>query len=203
MTSAAEAYRLLAPEYDTQPNPVLSLVRRTLPELFPPLEGTRVVDVAAGTGYWSRWCAARGASTIGVDLSDAMLAHAPRPAVIADAANLPFPDARADIVVCSLGLSYAPGSFAELARIIRSGGFVIAVDVHPAALDRGWKRIVKIEMPRYRIEDLRAPGLVLEILREPCFGEPERHIYEAAGKADQLQSATDGPAIFAARWRRE
>jgi ubiquinone/menaquinone biosynthesis C-methylase UbiE len=204
-----EAYRLLAPRYDRQPNPLLALSRRTLPGLFPALPGKLVLDVAAGTGYWAAWCWSSGARAIAVDLCWEMLEQAPRPAVLADALRLPLPDGLAHVTVCSFGLGYAPGSFAELARVTRPGGAVIACDLHPAAIERGWTRsfrvggeVFDVAAERYALETLRAPGLERELLWEPRFGEAERPLFEQAGKSADFDAAAAHPAIFAARWRR-
>src|SRR5215467_13876972 len=66
MTTLAplDAYRLLAQDYDTAPNPLLTLEQRTLKLLFPPLRGAKVVDAAAGTGRWAAYCRSQGARTI-------------------------------------------------------------------------------------------------------------------------------------------
>ncbi len=206
---AAEAYREIAASYNSMPNPLLSLDRRTLPQLLPVLNGQRVIDVAAGTGYWANWCAARGARAIAVDFCWEMLRQAPAPAVLGDSLRLPFRDASADIAICSFGLGYAPGSFGELARIARPGGCVIASDMHPAVIELGWARcfrsaagVVEVENTRYSIESLTAPGLELETLLEPCFGDAERMIFESAGKLERFEAAAEHRAIFAARWRR-
>src|SRR5258706_14349219 len=43
-----DAYRLLARDYDRNPNPMLVLEQRTMTPLFPSLRGACVVDAAAG-----------------------------------------------------------------------------------------------------------------------------------------------------------
>ena len=204
-----DAYALLAAEYDSSPNALLSLEQRTLPSLLPDLAGLTVLDVAAGTGRWAAYCAVRGARALSVDFCREMLVKAPRPAVQADALRLPFRDACADVTICAFALGYAPGCFAELARVTRPGGTLIVTDVHPDALRRGWTRsfrhgeeVIGVAHQPYGIEDLRAPGLRLADLREPCFGAPERAIFELAGRLNRFEEASREPAIFAARWIR-
>lgn len=208
-----EAYRLLASEYDRAPNPVVALERRTLMELLPELRGRLVVDAAAGTGYWASWCNDRGARAIAVDFCWEMLhrlgcplplgsGHVP--AICGDLRALPIPDGVADVTICAFGVGYAPGCMSELRRVTRPGGSVIVSDVHPDAIGRGWTRsfrhqrqTIEVGHSRYALEDLTVPGLSPAELREPCFGEPERGIFESAGKAFPRDRA---PAIFVARW---
>ena len=204
-----DAYRLLGANYNSSPNPLLSLDRRTLPGLLPNLSGKLVVDVAAGTGYWAAWCASRGASAMSVDFCWEMLKQAPRPAVLADASQLPLRTACADVAICSFGLGYAPGCFSELARITRPGGFVIASDVHPSAIESGWRRsfrhgdqTIEVGTHPYTLDSLRAEGLVEEVLLEPALGEPVRALFEQAGKPDLFDATCGRSAIFAGRWRR-
>ena len=204
-----DAYRMLAEEYGHTPNPVLALERRTLPGLLPPVARKVVVDVAAGTGYWAAWCSRRGAFAVAADWCWEMLEQSPRPAVLADALRLPFRSSSADVAICSFGLGYAPACLPELARITRPGGVVIASDLHPAAIERGWTRsfrhrgqVLAVEHQRYTLEELATPGLSMERLLEPAFGAPERAIFEQAGKLEHFDAATAHRAIFAALWRR-
>lgn len=207
MLEARDAYALLAEEYDSTPNALVSLEKRTLSPLLPELKGRTVVDAAAGTGRWAAYCASRGARTIAVDFCLNMLRHAPRPAIQADALRLPLADACADITICAFALGYAPGCFSELRRITRRGGMVLVSDVHPDAIGRGWTRsfrhrdeVIEVMHEPYAIEDLRTPGLELSCLLEPRLGLPERGIFDRAGCLDRFEAASRGPAIFVARW---
>lgn len=104
--------------------------------------GDRVLDVATGPGWIAAGAHERHARVIGVDLAESMVAIARRryPEVdfrIADAEDLPFPDAMFDVVVCNLGLPSFPRpelAVAEMARATRAGGRV-ALTTHdlPAA----------------------------------------------------------------------
>src|SRR5262249_3943203 len=124
--------------------------------------------------------------------------------VCADVRALPIPDGIADLTICAFGVGYAPECIGELRRITLRGGVVIVSDLHPDAIGRGWTRsfrhqgqTIEVDHSRYTLEDLNVRGLRLDELREPRFGEPERCIFESAGKAFPEDSA---PAIFAARW---
>jgi len=92
--------------------------------------GTRVLDVATGPGWVAAHAAARGASVVGVDVAEAMIARA-RSAYPelefrwADAHELPFADASFDAVLGNLAvmhLSRPERAMAEFARVLRPGG---------------------------------------------------------------------------------
>ena len=99
--------------------------------------GTRVVDVACGTGIVARLAAPQVGPTgrvVGLDTNEAMLAVAraqPKPAGAqvewqqGDATKLPFPDGGFDTVLCQQGLQYVPDRAAalrEMKRVLVSGG---------------------------------------------------------------------------------
>ena len=92
--------------------------------------GSAVLDVATGPGYVAGRAAARGASVVGVDFSDEMLALAAslHPSVTfqqADAGELPFEDGSFDAVVAAFLMPHVsdlPAVCAELARVLRPGG---------------------------------------------------------------------------------
>src|SRR5215471_18201676 len=206
---AREAYALLAPEYDRAPNALVSLEERTMAPLLPELRGRRVIDVGAGCGRWASRLVARGASAIAVDFCYEMLRRSSTPAIQADGRLLPLAESCADVVICAFALGYAPEMFAELRRIVRPGGMVLASDVHPEALRRGWTRtfrhnggVIEVAHDSYSLEDLRAPDLRLTGLSEPRLGEPERAIFEQAGYAERFAETSQFPAIFVAQWVR-
>ncbi|MEI9811443.1 MAG: hypothetical protein WDO18_01640 [Acidobacteriota bacterium] len=95
--------------------------------------------------------------------------------------------------------------FAELIRIVKLGGRLIISDVHPDAIRRGWSRTFRVGgdviAPAHRpysLGDLHHPSLTLDALYEPRLGEPERPIFQRAGKASAFVRATEYPAIFVA-----
>jgi SAM-dependent methyltransferase len=92
--------------------------------------GTRVLDVATGPGWLAARAARRGASVVGVDIAEAMLARArsAHPELEfrrADAHALPFADAAFEAVVANFAimhLSRPERAIAECARVLRPGG---------------------------------------------------------------------------------
>jgi demethylmenaquinone methyltransferase/2-methoxy-6-polyprenyl-1,4-benzoquinol methylase len=96
--------------------------------------GSRVIDVACGTGDLCRELSAAGHRAVGVDLSFGMLAHARTavPLVQADGLRLPFADGVLDGAVSGFALRNVVdlGSlFGELARVVRPGGRVALLEV--------------------------------------------------------------------------
>ncbi len=102
--------------------------------------GSRVLDVACGTGVVSRAAAilaGTGGSVAGVDLGEPMLAiarshpaeenAAPIDYAQADAAALPFDADDFDVALCQQGLQFFPeraAALAEIRRVLKPGGRV-------------------------------------------------------------------------------
>jgi SAM-dependent methyltransferase len=103
--------------------------------------GRRILDAGCGSGLLFAALRDRGAIVTGIDLSAGMLEQARRrlgadaDLRVADLADpLPFPDDSFDDVIASLVLHYlqdwAP-TLAELRRVLRTGGRLIASVNHP------------------------------------------------------------------------
>lgn len=91
-----------------------------------------IVDVGCGTGSVTAELAAWGADVLALDVDAGMArraAGAGHRAVRADGHRLPLADASVDAAVCNLVLLWArdPGALvAEMARVVRPGGVVVA-----------------------------------------------------------------------------
>ena len=103
--------------------------------------GTRVLDVATGPGWVAAQAAERGASVVGVDVAEAMIARArsAHPELDfrrADAHELPFADASFDAVVGNFAimhLSRPERAMAQCARVLRPGGrLALTAWAHPS-----------------------------------------------------------------------
>ena len=113
--------------------------------------GTRVLDLACGTGDIAFALAERGARVTGLDLTLRMIELArskspPRPAVAfltGDMMGLPFADgARFDVVTAGYGLRNVPRlepAIGEIRRVLRPGGLLLSLDFNrpSSALMRG------------------------------------------------------------------
>ena len=204
------AHRLWAATYDETPNPLLALEERVLAPLLPPLCGSLALDIGCGCGRWARRFSDGGAQVVAIDLCREMLLRAPGLRVLADGCLLPLPEGVADLTLCAFALSYMDPCLRELARVTRPGGTVIVSDMHPAAAERGWTRsfrageeVIAIETRRYTLDSLHAPGLALAEIIEAPLSEPERPLFESAGKLAQFDKACGGPAIYVAKFIRQ
>jgi demethylmenaquinone methyltransferase / 2-methoxy-6-polyprenyl-1,4-benzoquinol methylase len=100
--------------------------RRTVRELALP-SGSRVFDLACGTGDLCRELAAAGHRPVGFDFSHGMLlaARTTLPLVEADILRLPVADASADGITCGFALRNVvslESLLEEVARVVRPGG---------------------------------------------------------------------------------
>jgi demethylmenaquinone methyltransferase/2-methoxy-6-polyprenyl-1,4-benzoquinol methylase len=107
--------------------------RRAVADLrLPP--ASVVLDIAAGTGDFTRELTRQGQRAVATDLSYGML-HAGRQMherVQANAATLPFRDASFDGITCGYALrnfTDLAGTFDEMARVTRAGGRISLLEV--------------------------------------------------------------------------
>jgi len=198
-TDVREVFAVAAAAYD-RGNPLLEIERPETQALLPPLAGRDVLDLGSGRGHYAALAHASGARTVvALDLTPEMLAAAPPPAVVADAGRLPLRDGAFDVATAALVLSYLAEparALGEIARVLRPGGTLVASDLHPAALARGWRRrfatadggTVEAAASPLALGDLRrglaAAGLVLDTLREPVVGPGLEPHFRRAGRRD-------------------
>jgi malonyl-CoA O-methyltransferase len=141
------AYALWAPSYPPRPhNRLMEIEQQTVLSLLPDVRSLTALDAGCGSGRYLKALKDRGASAVGVDLSDAMLARARTigaQVVRGDLRALPFGARSVDLVVCGLALGDVAAldvALAEAARVLRPGGGVIYSVVHPAGAAAGWQR---------------------------------------------------------------
>ena len=204
--------------YDIQPNPLLTLEERKVTPLIPSVSGLDILDVGCGTGRWLvRLELLEPASLTGTDCSAAMLDRA-RPKVhsttileSSENSELPGEDASYGLVLASFVLSYltdVAGFARQCARVLRADGCLLISDMHPStAAERGWSRGFHIDGAKIEIEAhsrtlmeivsvFRESGFEVSVLIEPSFEEPEKPIFDDAGKLAEYEDLAGVPAIY-------
>jgi SAM-dependent methyltransferase len=99
--------------------------------------GTRMLDVACGTGQMAIPAARAGARVTGIDIAENWIAQARTQAAaegldarfdVGDAEAMPYQDAEFDLVISMIGVMFAPRperAAAELLRVCRPGGRIV------------------------------------------------------------------------------
>ncbi len=166
-----------------------------------------VLELAAGTGVVTRRLAAAlpAASTlVATDLNDGMIevgralgsarpdGAPPVDWQVADAQDLPFPDASFDLVLCQFGVMFFPdrvASYVEAARVLRPGGTYllsawgpVEVNAVAEAVDEAYRQVLPDAEPNVITQvahgyhdtdrvrrDLEAGGLVVEAVETVTF----------------------------------
>lgn len=217
--SASVGYSKWAASYDETLNPVLALESRILPSLLSAVSGKRVLDAGCGTGRWMQYLADHGARVWGVDSCEPMLSQGRRKQAVVgrclggDLSCLPFPDDSFDLALCSLTLSYTPDIQRGVAELARVAPTVIITDLHPEAMRRGWTRSFREDGKTWHIDHFpytagqlvqaaKDAGLAMTARIDAVFGEPEREIFDRAGKASAFEAVSNYPALLITRWTR-
>jgi len=152
-----EVFKSVAGNYDVM-NDLMSLGlhrlwKRFTIEMSGVRAGSRVLDVASGSGDLARAFAERAGATGEVwmtDINPAMLAVGRDklvdhgfflPTALCDAEKLPFPDNRFDCVSVAFGLrnmTHKEAALAEMARVTKPGGRVLVLE-----FSRPWKPLTR------------------------------------------------------------
>lgn len=114
--------------------------------------GLSVLDLGCGWAYGTHWAAARGCRVTGIDLGLDQLLWAGRAMpkgmalVLANAKQLPFPDASFDRAMSVEMMEHVfrpdrPAVFAEIARVVKPGGRVALSTPNPSSPIESVKRV--------------------------------------------------------------
>ncbi len=107
------------------------------------MAGMQAIELGCGTGYVSAWMARRGASVVGIDVSERQLATARRLAernaveltlVHGNAETVPYPDASFDFAISEYGAAIWCDPYVwipEAHRLLRPGGALTFLGNHP------------------------------------------------------------------------
>jgi ubiquinone/menaquinone biosynthesis C-methylase UbiE len=121
--------------------------------------GTRLLDVACGTGNLALPAARLGALVTGVDIAPNLIEQARQKAAseslsakfdVGDAESLPYADESFDAVVTMFGAMFAPRpevAAAEIKRVCRSGGLIAMANWTPTGLAGQMFKTVAAHVP--------------------------------------------------------
>ncbi|MFD0857237.1 class I SAM-dependent methyltransferase [Actinomadura adrarensis] len=120
------------------------LTDRAVLDAIGPCTGLRILDAGCGEGYLSRELASRGAQVLGVDLTQGLVDAANAHPFASDTGSvrftragvesLPAGDDEFDLVVCNHLFSHLRDpseAIGEFARVLKSGGRLVALTLHP------------------------------------------------------------------------
>lgn len=167
-------------------NPLMRAEQRSMLEAWPDIAGSRVLDLASGSGRYSRLLLEANASqVVALDFCIPMLRQVSVASrVCASMMHLPFQAGAFDSVVCGLALGHATDIqpwMTEVARVLRPGGSFLYSDFHPDAARAGMTRSFKDDDATWTVphqaydlacqqDAVAAAGLRIEALREVRVG---------------------------------
>jgi len=217
-TATLEAYERWAPIYPpVAHNPLMRVEQQAMMEQWPDVAGRRALDLACGTGRYTRLLAeAKAADVIALDFCAPMLRQVSAASrVCASMMHLPFVSGAFDVVIAGLALGHATGVrgwMAEIARVLNKGGTLLYSDFHPEAARAGLTRSFKDKDDRtctvphrcYDIASQReaaaAAHLTIETVREIRVGV---ELQEGFPKSDEFYRRWHGlPIVLVMRARK-
>jgi ubiquinone/menaquinone biosynthesis C-methylase UbiE len=209
------AYARWAPLYPPiAHNPLMRAEQRAMLEHWPEVCGLRALDLACGSGRYSRRLAQNGArSVVALDFCLPMLERVAVPdRVCANMMQLPFVEDCFDVVICALALGHASALrtwMTEIARVLAFGGTLLYSDFHPEAARAGLTRSFKDENQQthtvpHRCFDLASQresvalaGMRIESLHEVRVGQELR---EPFAHSEEFYRRWDGlPIVLVVR----
>jgi len=143
-----------------------------LQPLFPPLNGSTVLDLGCGYGWHSKYAAEQGASSVlGLDLSTRMIGEAQRrnPAAnitykVCGIEEYEYPESAYDLVISNLVLHYVADLepiFEKIFRTLKVGGIFLFNIEHPvftAGINEDWLYDEDGEPTAWPVDNYFYPG---------------------------------------------
>lgn len=200
-----EAYERWAPRYAAAAhNPLMRVEQDAMLEQWPDVTGRRVLDLACGTGRYTRLLAeSQAAHVVALDFSAAMLRQVPAgSSVRASMAHLPFVDGAFAAVISGLALGHCADLhrwMTEVARVLEPGGTLLYSDFHPDAARAGLTRSFKDERDRTFTVPHRRHGITAQKQAAAAANLTIVAIREVR-VGYELQETFPGSDEFYARW---
>ena len=198
-------------------NPLMRAEQAAMLELLPAVAGSRVLDLACGSGRYSRLLLeANVGHVVALDFCMPMLQQvASASRVCASMMQLPFQANSFDCVISGLALGHATDIYPwmrEVARVLRPGGCLLYSDFHPQAARAGMTRSFKDDADEtwtvpHRAYDLEcqqqavaAAGLTIQALSQIRVGV---ELTEAFAGSDAVYRDWHGlPLVLAVQARK-
>jgi SAM-dependent methyltransferase len=212
------AYERWAPLYPPVPhNPLMRAEQSAMLEFWPRVEGACALDLACGTGRYSRMLSeGNAADVVSLDFCVPMLMQVPvGKRVCASMMRLPFAADSFDVVISGLAVGHADDEFAwmrEIARVMRPGGTLLYSDFHPEAGRAGLTRSFKDANDQTclvphrdfpvaaQLEAVAAAGMRVDAVHEVRVGIELREPFE---RSEDFYRRWDGvPIVLVVRARK-
>jgi ubiquinone/menaquinone biosynthesis C-methylase UbiE len=213
------AYERWAPLYPpTAHNPLMRAEQSAMVQQWPMVANKRALDLACGTGRYSRLLSQSGAAqVVALDFCVPMLRQVSvATRVCGSMMQLPFAAQAFDIVISGLALGHASGVhewMAEAARVLAPGGTLLYSDFHPEAARAGLTRSFKdrqadsCTVPHHcyavtlQQEAAAAAHLAVDIVHELRVG---RDLREPFPKSEEFYRRWEGlPIVLVVRARKQ
>jgi malonyl-CoA O-methyltransferase len=213
-----KAYEHWAPLYPpVAHNPLMRGEQIAMAKYWPEIAGARALDLACGSGRYSRLLSDGGAAeVISLDFCLPMLMQVANGAkVCASMMCLPFANGTFDVVISGLALGHADNVhswMAEVARVLGKGGVLLYSDFHPEAVHVGLTRSFKglddqtHSVPHHnfdvatQIEAVKSAHLTVDALHEVRVGA---ELNEPFSKSENFYQQWHGlPIVLVMRARK-
>lgn len=186
-------------------------LRESEARLLGEVAGRSVLELGCGSAACARWLAGHGALSVGLDVSEVMLAMARTdgdrariavPLVQADVTALPFGSERFDLACSAFGglpfVADAERALAEVARVLRPGGRFVFSVTHPFH----WVFPDDADPAQLRVTGSyfdRRPYVELDSEDGPLYVEPHRTMGDWIGHLVAAGLVIDG--LLEPEWR--
>ncbi len=139
-------YRRWSETYDETANQIVALEEPVVWSLVDALRPGRALDAACGTGRHAARLVELGWDVLGIDVTPEMLSRAAAAVPLArfleaDLHEIPTEKEQFELVVCGLALAHLTdldAAVAQLARVLKPGGRLVASVIHPLQAHLGW-----------------------------------------------------------------